>query len=110
DDVRMVQRRDCLGFLAEPGHEIGVSAVFGTQHLDRDVTIQLLVVGPVDGRHAALADRAKDSIATPEDRSDVRQAAPLYSPRQDPSGSAAILLYGPARAGVRSRVRSGIRR
>ena len=114
DDVRVVQRGDGLGFLPEPGHEIGVSAVFGAEHLDRDVTIQLLVVGPVDGRHPALADRPKDAVATPEDRSDVRQAAPLCSPRHeprlDPSGSAAILLYDPARSGVRSRMRSGIRR
>ena len=43
DDVRRVQRGDRLGFHPEPGHEVGVAAVLGSQDLDRDVPAELAV-------------------------------------------------------------------
>ena len=95
DDVRMVQRGGGLRLLAEARHEGGVAAVLGAQHLDRDVAAELGVVGPVDGRHAALAEQLDQAVAAAEDVSYLGQ------------GRAAPIAVGPAGARDSAQVEAG---
>ena len=54
-DVRVVQRRERLGFAGEPGQPFGVAGEAVGQHLQRDVAVELRVARPVDLAHAAGA-------------------------------------------------------
>src|SRR4029079_13672849 len=74
DDVGVVQRRGALGLLAEARAELRVAAVLGPQELGGDVTIELVVVGPIDRRHAALAEQLDEPIAAAQNRPDLRHA------------------------------------
>ena len=47
-DVRMVQGRERLGFAREPRQPIGIACERVGQDLERDVTIEVRVAGPVD--------------------------------------------------------------
>ena len=73
DDARMVQRRRGLGLVPEALDEVGVGAVLGPEDLDRDVALELVVAGPVDGRHAALSEQLDQPVPASEDGADVRQ-------------------------------------
>ena len=78
----MVQRRGGLRLLAEAGREVGVAPVLGSEELDGDVAVELGCPGPVDGRHAALAEQLDQAVATAQDRADLRQAVvPLVTRR-----------------------------
>ena len=63
--------------MAEAIDEVGVGAVLGAQHLDGDVALELVVAGPVDGRHAALPEQLDQPVPSAEDGADVRQVASL---------------------------------
>ena len=76
DDVRVVERRRVLRLLAEARAEVGVPAVLGAKQLDGDVAIELAVVGPVDGRHAALSEQLDQPIPAAENRPEFRHACP----------------------------------
>ncbi len=74
DDVGMVQRRGRVRLLSEPGAEVRVPTVLGTEELHRDVAIELGVVSPVDRRHAALAEQLDEPVTATQRGADLRQA------------------------------------
>ncbi len=76
DDVRVAQGRGVLGLLAEPGREVRVAQVLGSQHLDRDLASELRIDRAVDGRHATLAEQLHEPIAPAKDCPDLRQTCP----------------------------------
>jgi len=47
-DVRMIERREDLGFAAEPCNAFGIVGERGRQDLQRDVTTELCILGAVD--------------------------------------------------------------
>ena len=61
-DVRMVERREDLGFPFEPGEAVRVLSKRLGQDFQRDVAIQLRVAGAVDLAHAAAAEERQDLI------------------------------------------------
>ena len=63
-DVRVIQRREGLGFTLEAGEPISVVRERLGQDLDRDVAIQLRVAGPEDLPHAAFADAGDNFVDT----------------------------------------------
>ena len=66
EDVRMRERRHCLGLSLEAGHRGRIAGERGGQDLDRDIAIKLGVVGAIhlahaagaEGRHNLVLDRA----------------------------------------------------
>ena len=77
DDARVVQGSGGLRLVPEAVVEVGIRPVLGPQDLDRDVALELVVAGPVDGRHAALPEQLDQPVPSPEDGADVRQAISL---------------------------------
>ena len=75
DDARVVQRRGRLRFVPEAVDEVRVGAVLGTQDLDGDVALELVVAGAVDGGHPALPEQLDQAVPPAEDGADVRQAS-----------------------------------
>ena len=63
-DVRMIQRREGLGFTRETGEPVLVTRQEIGQHFDGDVAIQLRVMGAIDLAHAARADQRDDFVRT----------------------------------------------
>ena len=59
-DVRMVQRGDHARLALEARDPVRVGGELGGQHLDRDVTTELGVVGAVDLAHAAATQECVD--------------------------------------------------
>src|SRR5439155_8904821 len=75
DDVRVVQRRRGLGFVAEPRAEVRVATVLRAEDLDGDVSVQLVVMAAIDPGHPALAEQLREPVAATEDRPDLRQVS-----------------------------------
>ena len=67
DDVGVVERGGGQGLLAEAGAEVRIATVLGAEDLDRDVAIELGVVGAVDAGHAPLPEELHQSIPPAED-------------------------------------------
>jgi hypothetical protein len=63
-DIRMIERRERLGFTLEPGQPIGVVSERLWQDLDRDVAIELRVPRAEDLTHSACADVRGDFVAS----------------------------------------------
>ena len=63
-DVRVIQRRERLGFTLEAREPISVVRERLGQDFDRDVAIQLRVAGPEDLPHAACADAGDNFVDT----------------------------------------------
>ena len=63
-DVRMIQGREDLGFSLKTREPIRVSSEQERQDLDRDLTLQLGIGGPIHLAHAALAEQGGDFIGT----------------------------------------------
>src|SRR5262249_31365038 len=55
-DVRMIQRRECLGFTLEPGEAIGILRERRWQNLQSDRAAQRRVRRAIDDAHTAFAD------------------------------------------------------
>ena len=68
---RVAQLRGDLELAPEAGHELGVLQALAPHQLDRDLAIDLRVVGLVDHTHAALADDLLDPVAAPDRLADV---------------------------------------
>ena len=62
-DVRMIQRREGLGFAGEPRQAIRIIRERVGQDLQRDVAIELRVARPIHLAHAARAERGVDPHA-----------------------------------------------
>ena len=62
-----------MRFVTETHPEVGVAAVLGPEDLDGDVAIELRIVGPIDRRHATLAEEFHESISSAENAADLRQ-------------------------------------
>src|SRR4029453_12928719 len=63
-DVRVVQRRESLGFASEPGEPVGVFGERLRQDLERDIAIEFRVARPEYLPHPAFADRRGDLVGT----------------------------------------------
>ncbi len=63
-DVRVVQRREDLGFALEASQPLGVVGEQVGQDLERHVAVELGVAGAVDLTHAAGADLGGDGVGT----------------------------------------------
>ena len=61
-DVRMVQRREGLGFACESSEPFGVTREESRQNFDRDVTIELGVPRAIDLAHATGANQRDDFV------------------------------------------------
>ena len=61
-DVRMIERRQELGFALEAGHALGIAGEGLGQDLQRDVAIEASVAGAVDFAHAAGAEERDDLV------------------------------------------------
>ena len=61
-DVWMIERRQRLRFAREPREPFGIAHERGRQDLQRDVAIELRVVGTVDLAHSAGAEQRDDFI------------------------------------------------
>ncbi len=68
-DVRMIERRQHLGFALEAGDALRIGGDKLGERLDGDVTVEACIAGLVDLAHAARADCGHDLI-----RSDARAA------------------------------------
>jgi hypothetical protein len=56
-DLRVVQRRQCLGFALEAGDPVSIMRKGIVQNLDRDLAAKVGIARTVDVAHAALANR-----------------------------------------------------
>ncbi len=63
DDVRVGQLRDGAGFVPEPLDVLLVVGVVGVQHLERDVSLEELVAGPIHGRHPTCPHELLELVA-----------------------------------------------
>src|SRR5439155_11741 len=83
DDVGMIQGSGGARLLLEAEHVAGV-VVARRQHLERDVPIELQVVGHEDAAHSAATQLALDPVPIAEQlhRCSRRQAAPAEGVRQ----------------------------
>ena len=61
-DVRMVQRRERLGFPCEPGEPFGIVSERVRQDFERDIAIELRVASLIDLSHPTFADRRSDFV------------------------------------------------
>ena len=61
-DVRMIERRECFGLALEPRKAFGVGSKDLGQNLERDVTIEAAVAGPVHFAHSTRAQRRDDLV------------------------------------------------
>ena len=61
-DVRMIERREHLGFATESRQAVRIIRDRREQHFDRDVAIQLAVASAVDLPHAAGPEVGEDLI------------------------------------------------
>jgi len=52
------------GLALEPGEAVGVGGYFQGKNLDRDVTVEALVVGAIDDAHAAGTNLLDDAVVT----------------------------------------------
>ena len=66
-DVGMVERGGGERLLAEARAEVRIATVLGAEDLDRDVAIELGVVGAVDAGHAPLPEELHQPIPPAED-------------------------------------------
>ena len=63
-DVRMIERRQQLRLAAEPHQPIRIVRDGWQQDLDRDITIQLRIVGPIHLAHPARSKGREDFVRT----------------------------------------------
>ena len=63
-DVRMVERGEDLRLAREARHVVGVVGERRGQHLERDVAMELRVVGAVDLAHAAHSEAVGDFVVS----------------------------------------------
>ena len=63
-DVRMVERREKLGFPLEPRQPLGVLRDRLGEDFDREVPVQLGIPGPVDLAHPSRSERRQDFVGT----------------------------------------------
>ena len=100
DDVRMVQTCRGARLAREALDELGVLGVAVREHLDRDLAVQVDVVGEEDARHPAAAEAADDAVAPVEEA--VRHAGVVGGRHRSPAGLSHALLALPRRRAHRS--------
>jgi hypothetical protein len=64
NDVRSGERRGRASFTSKRGRKVLVGRDACIDELERYVSVELLVVGSINGRHAAAANLVQDAIAT----------------------------------------------
>jgi hypothetical protein len=62
DEVGVVQRRRGARLALEAGEGVGVGGVAGGEELDRDVAVELGILGEVDLAHPSFADLGDNTI------------------------------------------------
>ena len=63
-DVRMIQRRQDLGFALEAGQPFGVAGHLGRENLQRDLAFEVGIGRPVNLAHPAGAQQAGDFVGS----------------------------------------------
>jgi hypothetical protein len=58
----MIERREQLGLALEARQAIGIAGDLGRKNLQRRVTLQLRVAGPVNFSHSPGADQREDFV------------------------------------------------
>jgi hypothetical protein len=61
-DVGVIERRQELGFALEAGHSFGIACERLGKELERDLSIQIKVIGQLDFAHASAAKLFTNSI------------------------------------------------
>jgi hypothetical protein len=64
DDARMVQRGNRLRFTLESGQRVRIRGQLRRDRLQRDLAVELQILGDVDVSHPARPERALDAIVT----------------------------------------------
>ena|SRR5215813_4488748 len=62
-DAWMLKPRENLHFTPEQAHAVGIGSGDGADDFQRDVAAGLILLGEVDGAHAAFADFLEDAVA-----------------------------------------------
>ena len=86
-NVRMIERRENLGFTLEPHQALRIGGHAGGQHLDRNVALQARIAGAIHLTHPTRADRRFDAIGADARARRQRHGATL-SARAGPPGAA----------------------
>ena len=60
--VRMLEHRRCLGLFQESGLVLAAAGRFSSKELERDHSMELCVLGPLDRTQLALAELLDDAI------------------------------------------------
>ena len=63
-DVRVIQRGKDFGFPSKPGQAIGVRSDVCREDLDRDVALQICIIGAIHLAHSTRADSCGDLVRT----------------------------------------------
>ena len=63
EDVRMIERRGCAGFLLKAAHTVSVACEAGGQDFERDQTTEPRITREIDFAHAARTELALNFIA-----------------------------------------------
>src|SRR5437773_8776554 len=72
DNVRMIERRGCLGFLLKAAQPVCVRRQFRRQQLERHSPFQASVFGKIYLAHPAGAEQLKDRVVIERDRKSTR--------------------------------------
>ena len=72
DHVLVTNARGALGLLHEPLDEVGLARELAVQDLERDLLLEQVVRGEIDGAHTALAELLGDVVAPRHRRSEER--------------------------------------
>ena len=62
DDVGMIERRGCFGFLNEASFAIGICDLFRRKYLDGYEAIQMLIACLVDNAHPSFAETRENLV------------------------------------------------
>ncbi len=103
DDVWVLQARERLGLSQQPGARLLAPAHLAADHLERDLAIELRIVGGVDHSHPAGAELREDHQPT-DDLPGAQRRGRRGDPRRRFGHRVVEVRVGVVRAGRRERV------
>lgn len=80
-DMRMLDARGADGLALKTRHQLGFHRVFGPEDLDRDLLLDGLVEGQIDGPHPALPELFEQSVAPRDDLTQELVRVARHGPR-----------------------------
>src|SRR5687767_6000681 len=90
-DIGMVERRQQLRFAAEPAQTLWVVGEQVRENLDRDVTVQLGIAGPIDLTHTTGPEGRADFVRAEAGSERQRHRAPDDRAGADCNGPGPLL-------------------